>query len=239
MIYCQNCGVELEENVNFCSLCGEPVSIKNKAESDYLMFVPTKRKTLTNYQKLTPFQKRKIFWEIAGMILFSGILTTTTINLVGSHEITWSKYVITIGLVLFINITLVSFLFRKIFLLFFLSFLTSAAFISLLDIYSGNTGWVTKLGIPLLFTAYFIVLAFIVLVRKIKQKGLNLIAYSILASGLLCICINGVISIYTVKHFELDWSLIVMVASVFVSSLLLYLHGRLKKVTDLKRFFHL
>ena len=29
MIYCKNCGVELEDNDQYCSLCGEPVNKDN------------------------------------------------------------------------------------------------------------------------------------------------------------------------------------------------------------------
>lgn len=239
MICCRNCGVELEENTNYCSLCGEPVSDKNCTESDDLISNKTKKTTLTDFQKLNKLQKRKIFWEIAGMILFSGMLITLTINLVDSKAITWSKYIITIGLALFVHITLFLFLNKKIILLFALSFLTSAAFIFFLDHYIGNSGWITKLGIPLLLSSYIIVLAFILIEKRIKQKGVNLIAYIILALGLLCVCIDGIISVYIKDYLNFGWSLTVMVTAILISSLLLYVHYRLKKVTDLKRFFHI
>ncbi len=239
MIYCKNCGVELEENANFCSLCGQQVFDNDSAKLDYLTTRKTQTTAFTDFQKLTQLQKRKIFWEIAGIILISGILITSTINLVTDHGITWSKYIITVGLVLFVNITLISFWFRKLFLLFFLSFLTSAMLICLLDIYTGNTGWVTKLGIPLLLAAYVIILFSILILKKAKQKGLNLIAYWLVASGLLSVCIDGIISIYTKKNLCFGWSLTIMVSTILVASLLLYMHNRLKKVPDLKRFFHI
>lgn len=239
MIYCKNCGVELEENANFCSLCGEPVSDENNAGLDYLTIGKTSKTALVDFQKLTHLQKRKIFWEIAGMILFSGILITATINLVSDHSITWSKYTITIGLALFMNITLIVFLYKKLFLSFFLSFVISAILFFLLDIYTGNTGWVTKLGIPLLLAAYIIVLSFVLVEKKAKQKGLNLLAYAFLALGFLCVCIDGTISIYTKNFFNLGWSLTVMVSAIIISALLWYVNQRLKKVTDLKRFFHI
>ena len=239
MINCRNCGVELEENANFCSLCGQPVSNGKSIELNNLVPGKSKKNELTDFQKLTQLQKRKIIWEIAGIILFSAMLITSTINLVDNHSITWSKYSISIGIALFINITLVLFLRKHLILLFFLSFLTSATLVSLIDIYTGNNGWVTKLGIPLLLVAYFIVIAFFMLERKTKQKGLNIIAYLLISLGLLSVCIDGIISIYTEKYLNFDWSLTVIVSSILISSLLLYIHHRLKRATDLKRFFHL
>jgi uncharacterized membrane protein YhfC len=72
-----------------------------------------------------------------------------------------------------------------------------------------------------------------------KQKGLNLIAFSIIAGGLLCLCIEAGISLYTFNRIDLNWSLIALTAAIFISALLFYLHGRLKKLSDLKRFFHI
>ena len=184
MIICRNCGVELEENANFCSLCGEPVLNKNGTEPDNLLFGEYNKKVLSDYQKLTLNQRRKVFLEIAAMIIFAGMFITFTINIIGNQNVTWSKYVITVGLILFVNIVLVSFLRKKLFLMFFLSFLSLASLIFFLDVFSGFNGWITKLGIPLLFAAYVIVLVFILLERNAKQKGLNIIAYSLSAAGL-------------------------------------------------------
>lgn len=239
MIYCHNCGVELDENANFCSLCGAPVFDKKNIKSDYLTSGENGRTTMTDFQKLNQLQKRKVFWEIAVMIIFAGIIITSTINLVADQAFTWSKYIVTVGGVLFVNITLIIFLHKKLLLSFIFSFTTSAIFILLIDIYTGNTGWVTKLGIPFLLAAYTIVFSFIMIEKKTKRKGLNLIAYAFIASGLLCVCIDVTISIYAVNCIKIGWSITVMVSTVFISLLLLYVNQRLKRVTDLKRFFHI
>jgi hypothetical protein len=242
MIKCPYCGVETEENANFCSLCGEPLLEKNK---DNYAFIETreksqKEKLLTDYQKLSGSQKRKIFWKISGMVLLSGILITLVIDFVVSHGITWSKYPGTVGLILFVNITMGTFWLRKYILWGTLSFLSVSALLMLLDIYSGDDScWGIKLGIPLLLATYLAVFSLLKLIRNTSQKGLNIIAFSILASGLLSICVDGIISLYHDKSQLFGWSLIVMVASAIIASLLLYIHFRLKKGTDLRRFFHI
>ncbi|MBN2806619.1 MAG: zinc ribbon domain-containing protein [Prolixibacteraceae bacterium] len=239
MSYCQQCGVETDDNANFCSLCGAPISNENSIEPDEITAQIRERKALSSYQKLTRVQRWKIFWEIAGMIIIAGILISLTINLAGDHALTWSKFVIAVGLTLFVNITLISFLNRRIFLLFLLSFFTSAAFIAILDVILGISGIITSLGIPLLLAAYLIVLAFVLIERKTRQKGLNLIAYAILAMGILSICTDGIITIYSKGFLKVGWSLTVMVSAILIAALLLYVHHRLKRVTDLKRFFHI
>ncbi|PWD99450.1 DUF6320 domain-containing protein [Marinilabilia rubra] len=241
MIKCPHCGVELAENANFCSLCGEPLLEKNE---DNLAFIETRKKSqdeklITDYQKLSGIQKRKIIRKISAIILFSGILITLVIDFVGNNSITWSKYSATVSLVLFINIAMVTFWLRRYFLWGSLSFVSASLLLVLLDIYSGDIGWAMSLGIPLLFAGYTIVFSLFWLIHRSKQKGLNVIAWSILGIGLFSICTDGVIALYLDHARLFGWSLIVMVSSTIISALLLYIHYRLKKVTDLRRFFHI
>lgn len=241
MVKCPNCGVEAEENANFCSLCGEPL-IENSADNEAFIQsgkLRREEKLLTDYQQLTSFQKRKIFWQISGLILVAGIIITLLIDFVGNRNITWSKYPATISLVLLINFTLNTFLRNKITLMVVLSFLSVTGLFILFDVYAGGTEWEIKLGIPILLAAYLTVFILIFLVRKTKQKGLNIIAYSMIAAGLFSIYTEGMISVYFRNAVYIGWSLIVMVSVALISMLLLFIHYRLKKATDLKRFFHI
>jgi hypothetical protein len=120
-----------------------------------------------------------------------------------------------------------------------LSFLSVLALFILLDIYAGETGWQIKLGIPVLLVAYVTIFVLVLMISNSRQKGLNIIAYSLIAAGVLCGCIDGIITVYRRSTVSFGWSLIVMVSVLFISMLLLYIHYRLKKITDLQRFFHI
>jgi hypothetical protein len=241
MVQCPNCKVEVEENASFCSLCGEPLLV---GVTDNHTFIKSGRlrreeKMLTDFQKLSGFQKRKIFWKISGLILFSGVVITLLIDFVGQYNITWSKYPALVSLVLYINITLNTFRNRRIFLMMTLSFISVIFFFIAFDIFARESGWKLHLGIPLIILAYLTVYFHIFLVRRAKQKGLNIIAYSLIAVGLLGICTEGIISVYSRSFILLEWSLIVLASVLFIAILLLYIHFRLKKATDLQRFFHI
>jgi len=241
MVQCPYCKVELDENANFCSLCGEPLLENNQ---DNLAFINSRQseregKLLTDYQKLSGRQKRRLFWKITGMVLLSGLLITLLIDVIANQNITWSKYPATISMVLFINTTLVVFWYKRMLLWLSLSFISTSALLILLDLYAQGSGWGMQLGIPLLLAAYITVFILFRLIRKTTQKGMNIIAYSLLASGVLSMCIEGIISIYRIDFISLEWSLIVMASALVIAGLLLYVHFRLKKATDLKRFFHI
>ena len=241
MIQCNNCGVELEENANFCSLCGEPLL---KMASDNLAIINSgktlqQKKISLDFQKLTGFQKRKIFWKISGIILIAGIIITLLIDFVGNQTISWSKYPSTISFVLFINFTLNTYLHKKIILILAISFLFTSLLFILFDIYAGETGWELKLGVPVTMALYITIYSLIFFIRNAKQKGLNIIAYSLIAAGLLCIYTEGIISIFFHNSLTFGWSLIVLISVTLIALLLFYIHYRLKKATDLKRFFHI
>ncbi len=240
MIYCKNCGVELEENMNFCPLCGESADEKAvKKELEKSAQLRPKEKLFSDYESLTQKQRRKLFWEVSGIILISGIIVTLIIDLMINKSITWSKYSVTVSLVLFVNTTLITFWRHKILLLFVGSFVSTSVLLILLDMYNMNIGWGVKLGIPFLFSFYFIILVLAILMRISRQLGFNILACSFIAVGLLTICIEGIISLYTKNILHLQWSIIVTASMIPISALLFFIHYRLKKGIDLKRFFHI
>jgi hypothetical protein len=233
--------VEVERNANFCSLCGEPLLENTSNNETFIKSGKFRReeKLLNDYQQLSGYQKRKIFWQISGLILVSGIIITLLIDFIANTSITWSKYPATVCLVLFINFTLNTFLRKRIILMPVLSFLSFTALFILFDIYIGDTGWEMKLGIPIILLAWVSVSFLVFLVRTARQKGLNVIAYSLIAAGVLGVCTDGMISVFSHNTVYFGWSLIVLVSLVFIATPLFYIHYRLKKATDLKRFFHI
>ncbi|MGM0496788.1 MAG: DUF6320 domain-containing protein [Bacteroidota bacterium] len=238
---CNYCGVELENNMNFCPLCGEPVMDKDTENTEYIEVRKRQQeeKLLTPYQKLTVAQKLKIFWQISGIIFISGMLVTFIIDFLANNAITWSKYPISICAVLFINTTLISFSYKKIPLLIIGSFISTSGLLFLLDVFDKASGWSVKIGLPLLLAAYIIVIVLVKLIKKAEKKSLNVIAYSLISAGLLSICAEGIIALYVKNQLHFEWSLIVMVSVTVISAILLYIHYRLKKGIDLKRFFHI
>lgn len=240
MYKCKKCGVELDSKMNFCPLCGEKsegeqtgTNLSVKANNH------TNKKSHTyDLTGLTEPQKEKLFWELSGIILLTGMIVTSIIDFLTSKTLTWSKYTLAIGLHLFINISLLSFIKNKTILLAFLSFVSTSLLLLSIDFFNNNIGWGLKLGVPLIFSIYIAIGFFIITVKQTKQKGINLIAFFLLLSGVLCIIMETIISLH-LGTFKLVWSPILLVSVFSVAIILLFIHYRLKKVTDLKRFFHI
>lgn len=238
---CEKCGVELDVNMNFCPLCGQksnippPVDIKKGVASD----VSEDISETYGFKDLTHMQKRKVVWELITIILVSGIVVSFIVDLLVNRQITWSKYTVTSGLFLFINISLVIFFYKRMVLLLAGGFVAGALLMLALDWYSDGAGWGLGLGVPIILSFYFSLALMVFVLSKTRRKGLNVIAYLLVILSLFSMSIEGLLSKYQTNTLHLQWSVILMVSVVAVSAILLFIHYRLKRVTDLKRFFHI
>ncbi|HHV04197.1 MAG: DUF6320 domain-containing protein [Bacteroidales bacterium] len=230
MNICKKCGVELDVTMNYCPLCGQ--------KSNISLEEPIKEETY-DFQELSNVQKRKIFWDLSLIILIAGMLTSTVIDLIINKNITWSKYTITVCLSLVIHISLVIFLHARIIPLLLSGFTATSLLMVLLDWMNKSLDWSLTLGIPLLLSLYLIIFVLFVALKRSRQKGVNLIAYVLLAVAAMGICTEGIIALHVHQNLILHWSLILLVCIVAVSAILLFIHYRLKKATDLRRFFHI
>jgi hypothetical protein len=238
---CPNCGVELEAAMHACPLCNF-TDFDNPSQQGEMISASAslpKSRTISEYEKLSPVQKRKLFWELSGIALISVIVVTLIINLVSSNGITWSRYPMTACLVLFVNITLFSFLRHRLLYLLGGSFLSTSALLVLFDLFNNAIGWGTHLGIPILFSVYLISFFITMMLNHSKHKGFNILAWFFLSTGLLSLCIDGILSDYLKDRINFHWSLIVMVCIIPVSGILFYIHYRLKKGIELRQFFHI
>ncbi len=240
MKVCNTCKVELDAEMNFCPLCGQkcntPVPKVHKVD---LTETSVDQKTGTfNFEDLSHRQQQKFVWELTAFILVSCTVITLIIDLLVTKHVTWSKYTLTIGMILMIDISLIIFMQKRIFLLFIGSFLSTSFLLFLLDLYDKNLDSGVKLGIPIIFFIFLILLLLFIIIRKSKQRGVNIIAYSLIAAGVICLCIEGIISLHAIDVIRLRWSFVVMVSILPVSGILLYIHYRLRKVTNFKKVFH-
>jgi len=240
MNYCNNCGVELDINMNYCPLCGLLVGEKKSAEEalkrERTIF---KDKILSEINNLTSFQKRKLFWEISGIILFSGIIITLIINFIISKNIVWAKYNLVISLSVFANISFFTIWKNRPLLRVLGSFVSTAVLLLLLDLISHNIGWATKLGIPILVSLYVLLMGILWIIRISNQNGFNILAIIFIAIGIFLMCIEVVVSLYLNIEIRLSWSIIAASSMIPVSALLFFVHYRLKTGVDLRRFFNI
>jgi hypothetical protein len=180
----------------------------------------------------------KFTWEIVSLILLSAIIATFIINFIINKSITWSEYPVAISLIIFSYISLFAFWRQRTTIQMMVGFGLSSGCVLALDVVTGGINWALWLGIPLLLATNLIVILLLLIIDSSKNKGINLLAWGFLGAGLLCICIEGVLSYYEIKQVQLNWSVIVASCIVPVVLVLLFVHFRLKKGRSLEKTFH-
>jgi len=240
MSECKNCEVELDKEMTHCPLCGlkvgESSGVINPADTSQIDF---RDKIVNEIESLSPMQKKRLIWEICGFILGTGILVTLIINLITQHNIVWAKYNLLASIITYINITLLIFLRNKPVLLLLGSMISIIFLFVLIDFISSDTTWGVNLGVPISLSFYLLSLIVAFLIRISKQIGFNILAIVFIAIGIFMICIETSISLYTHHQIHLKWSIITTTSVFAISIFLFFVHYRLKKGVELKRFFHI
>ncbi len=235
-MYCKNCGVELEESMQICPLCEKPVDEDGDSHGSSFI-VPERQQFKSGYAGMTGPQK-KFTWEIVSITLLSAVIATFIIDFIISHRISWSEYPVAVCLAIFCYVSLFAFWDQHLIIKMIGGFILSSLFLIILDALTGSINWSARLGIPLLFVSNLIVGTLVIIIRKSKYKGVNLIAYVFVGAALLCITIEGLLSFFETKTLRFVWSVIVTACIVPVVVVLLFMQTRLKKGRSLAKTFH-
>ncbi|MCD6331952.1 MAG: zinc ribbon domain-containing protein [Bacteroidales bacterium] len=229
---CPQCGVELESSYQTCPLCNEPLTLKKNEKIVLQPVYPGQKRPLNTHEKL------HLFWELAGILHFSGLVVTFLVDLILHGKPGWSLYTITGITASYVYITLLIFLTRKTF--WFLAGLlaNTLALLFVIDWLHNSISWFIIPGLPL--AGFFILLLGLVMVfiRLTRQRGFNVIGVVSLAIGIYIMLIELSIEMTHGVPLKLSWSVIVAAAILPFSLILFYFHYRLKRGTNLQRFFH-
>jgi hypothetical protein len=232
--FCTNCGVELDDHMKFCPLCGKGTELyrendeTSRSENNPSDIIMLHRK-----------ESRRHYWELSGIILFSGIAVCAIVDLVIGHGFSWSRYAITAMTAAWISFSLMLLAFKKYYIIIPGQLVTILSMLFLFDLFSRNLNWFFQLGLPIV-VAVFLFISIVVVLRKVARfKGFNILAFSFLALSGFCIVIEVFIDKYFYGIVNLRWSIIVAVSFLPISLVLLFMHYRMHRGNQLDSYFHI
>jgi hypothetical protein len=233
MSYCINCGVELDEDLISCPLCGFAVGKTNNSEPmDKSEYYPSD--IILLHKKET----RRHIWELSGIITFSGITVCTIVDFVIHKSLSWSRYADTSIMVSWICLTLILLAFRKYFLIIPGLLLTLLTMLFLFNIFSPPVRWFFGIGLPITIS-FFVAGSIIILLWKVAHfRGFNILAVAFLVLSVFCIVSEVFIDKYLSQKVDIRWSAIVAVSILPIALVLLFVHYRMKKGKRLDSYFH-
>lgn len=240
MIICQNCGVELEPDMEFCPLCQQPATEKSDAgEINPALEHMQRRGMHEPVREKMIFPLRKAAWELISVILILIIVITSLLNIILNKEISWSEYPVAFCLIMFSYITLSALTGNRKIIRFLWVFMAASALIFALDTLTDSPPWALTIGIPLLFLFNFLLAILLIIIRRSKKRGFNLIAYTLAAAALFCIGIEAITDLFSNGFVSLVWSMIISACILPIVILLLFIHFRLGGGSNLNKIFHI
>jgi hypothetical protein len=233
MSYCTNCGVELEEGLLSCPLCGSnmgnAVTTEVKQKSEYYP---------SDIILLHKKESRRRIWELSIIISFSGIAVCTIVDFVILKNLSWSLYADTSIMVSWICVTLFLLAFRKYYIILPGLLVTLLTMLFLFDLFSPPVNWFYGIGLPVTLAVFVSVSIVVVLWKVAHFKGFNILAFAFLVLSGFCVVTEMIIDKFVFHKIDIRWSAIVAVSILPIALVLLFVHYRMQKGKRLDSYFH-
>ncbi|MBN1412463.1 MAG: hypothetical protein JW969_16570 [Spirochaetales bacterium] len=239
MPFCTKCGVEVDDFTAKCPLCNTPIQKLPESEQP----------SLTNYPVSDPdkgadrrkMDKHAVYfgWMILSVALFTPLFVILTIGIQLNALDTWAGYPVFSLVAAWICGTIIFFLRKRPVIATTCIMVSLGILLFCFDFLRGGLTWFFPVGLPLLLLFYVLSTAVVMVSTRVKEKGLNIGAFIMIASGIFCIGMDILFSAYTSNKIIPTWSTIVISALFPLALFLLLLQYLLKKKIKFKRFFHL
>lgn len=237
MPYCSKCGVEVENGVASCPLCGTPIQDLENAASSENRYPDFKS---DDKPRMSGRGRRNLAWETISILCAIAVIVVLGSDLQANARITWSVYPISSVAFVWVVSGLLLFLRKLPWLVVSASLIGGAALLATFAWESsGSFSWFVVLGLPLMVLAAAVVIVLIVVISHVRYVGLNVVAFVSIGVALLCAGSDGVIHRYVSGSIGLSWSVIVLQALLPFAAIMLFLHYRLRSQFDFRRLFHL
>ena len=233
MNICKTCGVELEEEMTTCPLCGTSVK-----ETGNVSIQREKHFDIAKIPKSDQRVLQRILWQVTSILLFSGIIATLIIDLAIHKTISWSVYPVIICLIVLAYVSLLVWWRTRLAYQLLGGCIIALLFLFMLNLILPESDWATEIAMPVLVAITIIAFLLLLAIRLAKTKGLNVLAYTCVAIALLCLSIDGILSLYFNDSIRLQWSVIVSACLLPVTAALLFMHIRKKTNADFQKVFH-
>jgi len=232
MTFCINCGVELDDGLKICPLCG--MDPENKGEQEQIPgSIPS------DIILLRRKENRRYIWELSGIIAFSGIVVCTILDLLTGKGLNWSLFSDVSITAVWVSLTIYLFSFKKPIRLAILQLFAILTALYFIDLIATGREWFFPVGLPLTTAGFIAAVTLIFLYGEVQLKGLNILASALIALSAFCIVAELIFDKYRNDFVDLQWSIIVAVSILPLALLFFFSHYRLKKGHRLDSFFHI
>jgi hypothetical protein len=235
MPYCSQCGVEVEDYADVCPLCSTPIN-KNKNITGKKKVRFPDRPVIANKTGVFRF----LAWEIVSVSLLTAFSIIVLTNFIMAAGITWAWYPMASLLTVWLLATFPLLLPKKPLLISILSAASVMLFLASIDFLDNwKFDWYYYIALPIAIMLIVVTSLVIMISIKVKKKGPNIAAFILFGVGIIVLGLDLIINFALNKVIGLTWSLFVIIPISFTAIFLLYIHYRLLKAVDVKKWVQL
>jgi hypothetical protein len=230
MSLCEKCGVEVEEGLARCPLCGTLLGVAEAAPRPETAPGPAPPRGAPRAMRRWALEAATILAGAAATVVFAA-------DFAYRMRLTWSVYPLASIAFLWVSaVVAIAFCPRT---LVWLGFQTTALLLFLwgLDALTPGRPWFVPFALPAALLAVVLAAATAALARR--RPPLQLTALALLAAGLYLLGLEQILNRYLSRSVAPGWSLVAFGCIVPVVLVLLFLHRSLRSRPELKRLFHL
>lgn len=231
MPICIHCGVELDDGLKICPLCG-----KNPENSAAEAAGPAS--TPSAILKIHKKEQRRSLWELSTILLFSGIVICLMVDLLTVRGFQWAPLASVQILLAWVVLTLFLFSRKRPLLLLAGTMVAVLATLAATDLFAGGFHWFLPVGLPITAAAFLFLSILLFFHRRIPLNGLNLPGAGLLLIAGFCMVTEIILDLFMTGSIDLRWSLITTVSLLPLALILFFTHYRLKKGRRLETLFH-
>lgn len=226
---CDNCGVEVDEDLQRCPLCR--ARLDNEVDDGDDHEEPA-QETVTH--------ARFWLWEVFSLLAFAAALVTFAADFAFGFDVEWARYpLITIGF-LWVSATVMIGLAEHPILRLLAETTAVAGFLFGLELLTETSGWFLPLGLPITVLTALLAGAAALVIRKRSLSALPAMAVVVLASGVFVVGLEIIIKQFTESDVLVSWSLVALACGIAIFFLILWVNKRMReRHSEYRKVFHL
>ena len=255
MNQCHKCGVELEEGIAICPLCGaelagdgpaNPAGQEDGAGTADTLGSDEEKVTTSAGAKSTDAdyaewrRARFWLWEMFTIVLVAVAIIVAASDFAYGFSLSWSAYPLTAVAFLWVFVSAVIWLARDIPIAYTAATLAVLSYLLVLDVLMPGRPWFASLALPITLLTAVIGGASAGLASALKFSVFQTLAAAVFSIGIFLIGLEIIFFFALDLESILSWSIIAFGGCFSISLLLLIINRRLReRHADFKRVFHL
>lgn len=239
MPYCSRCGVEVDEDTDYCPLCQAPIQKLDDSGDPRLPAYPRDDTERPEDRRERSRMRRMLALQIVTTVLATPLVVVLVTDVLFARHLSWSSYVIASILAVWCYTATPLLWPRRPAVIILASTVVTALYLAALDLLTGELQWFVPLGLPIMAAVFLVALLIWLLARRARELGANLAGFILMGLAVMAIVTEVLIEAYRPGGIFLDWSLIVAVSTSPVAVFLFSYHYVLRRRLNLGRRFHL